>query len=103
MGTILEEIRDEFLPESARGRKSLSMSSQTERGDEVMKTPHHDGGSKAGDQEVSEEQATIMNKHLSEMSEHTLKSMMKCLKSSNSSPEIQKLVLIRLGEISTAE
>lgn len=103
MGKMLEEIRDEFLPESARSRKSMTSYSQTEKGNNHTKTSYIDKSSNKAYEEVSEEQAVIMNKHLNEMSEATLRSMLRCLKSTKSSPEVQKLVLIRLGELSAAE
>lgn len=115
MGLILEEIRDEFLPESARSKRALS--SQTEMPDATFETPspnmtalaeggteknsfHTDSKAEANGVGPTEEQLTIMNKHLREMTDSTLRSMLRCLKSTNSSPEVQKLVILRLGELS---
>lgn len=112
MGTILEEIRDEFLPENARKRRVSSRPSQTDCPDDMEGAPSLNRTCESSNDKdklnetavnamvPSEEQLTIMNKHLAEMTESTLRSMLKCLKSTNSGPEVQKLVILRLGELS---
>lgn len=115
MGLILEEIRDKFLPESARNRRVSSRLSQTEEADgagmggssALNKSFERNNGnhrkSTGNDNVPNQEQLNAMNKHLQEMSESTLRSMLKCLKTTNSSPDIQRLVILRLGELSAEQ
>lgn len=96
MGNILEEIREEFLPGSAPTRQSSTQLTQMDKSEEGDQTsPTYIGGkgngNKMEDSVPSEEQRAMMNKHLNEMSETTLRSMLNCLKSTNSSPEVQKM------------
>lgn len=118
MGLLLEEIRDEFLPDSARNKKVTSSPTQTDgparmtasvatEGTPSLNETHipeatNNEHNKTGvdDTVPTEEQLTLMNKHLSEMTDSTLRSVLRCLKSTNSSQEVQKLVVLRLGEIS---
>lgn len=108
MGHILEDIRDEFLPMSAKSTPQRSGNQSSRRKDDEMTTPQKSSQEQSmacsqDDSRMRKDQTESMNNHLSGMNISTLKSMLKCLKKSNSSPEVQKLILLRIGELISEE
>lgn len=112
MGKILEEIRDEALPPALKQRKdrgsTSSLGQQTEEKvveeNAAAKNDHLDPRTLNSSENVANsEHLAIMDKHLSEMGESTLRSMLKCLVNTNSGPEVQNMVLLKLGKISASQ
>lgn len=105
MGKILKEIRDELLWKTSPTNGGSALKNQqtpnvSATGDEIP--IKHDNPTKDLSRDysvMSEEQAEIMNNHLKYMNKNTLKSMLKCLQSSNSIPEVQNLIIMKISQL----
>lgn len=109
MGVILEEIRDEELARKSNRKGRVSSTSTGQQTDEVQGATAADykdhianteQNGQVGNDDDKKNHLAVMDMHLSEMSESTLRSMLRCLINTNSSPEVQNLVLLKLGKIS---
>lgn len=114
MGHILEDIREEFLPSSAKSTTPTRKARNSQDREDVQKSPtlkspyqeqsqNHTPTNSHDDSKMRADQNELMGNHLLGMKLSTLKSMLKCLKKSGSSPEVQKMILLRIGELISEE
>lgn len=112
MGKILEETRDEFLVKAGLTYENPPSTEQQTSGVENAATLDVETSNKVEDpftvssQEgsaLSDEQIEVMNGHLKDMNKSTLKTMLKCLQSSNASLEVQNLIVMKIGQLTVSE
>lgn len=107
MGHILEDIRDEFLPSSAKSATPRKKTNHSLNREDMQKSPpqtqSQDHSAAQTESKMRADQNELMGNHLQGMSIGTLKSMLKCLKNTDSSPEVQKMILLRIGELISEE
>lgn len=112
MGKILEEIREELLMKAGLTVSNPPFAEQQTTVSGNTTTPDVETFGKLDDTSLeisqegslmSAEQIEIMNGHLKDMSKNTLKSTLKCLQSSNASPEVQNLIVMKIGQLTVIE
>lgn len=118
MGTILEEIRNEFLPKQEQdgvGNYTPVKQIQQHQQSPTRPQPQHndskgkklkqteENGLMEHDNDNDNNNGSTTSKYIAEMGESSLKSMLKVLKSTNTGEDIQRAILLRLGHISAGD